>query len=67
MGQAAFHLPNKVLECIECLLCLSKIPLRQKSVLQPSEVNDRHSSCLQCAYREGRQRLHHTRAGYGIH
>jgi hypothetical protein len=37
MGQAAFHLPDKILKRIENLPCLSKALLRQKSVLKPSQ------------------------------
>ena len=40
MGQAAFHLPNKVLKRIDHLLCLSKTLLRQKPVLKPGERRD---------------------------
>ena len=37
MGQAGFHLPDKILKCIENLLCLSKALLRQKPVLKPGQ------------------------------
>ena len=40
MGQAAFHLPDKVLKGIEHLLRLSKILLRQKPVLKPRQGRD---------------------------
>lgn len=40
MGQAAFHLLNKVLKGLENLLCLSKALLRQKPVLKPGQGRD---------------------------
>ena len=40
MGQTGFHLSDKVLECIENLLCLSKALLRQKPVLKPNQGRD---------------------------
>jgi hypothetical protein len=43
MGQAAFHLLDKVLKGKKNLLCLSEVPLRQKPMLKPSEVDNRHS------------------------
>jgi hypothetical protein len=43
MGQAAFHLLDKVLKGNKNLLCLLEIALWQKPMLKPSEVDNRHS------------------------
>ena len=43
MGQAAFHLLDKILKGDKNLLGLLEVSLRQKAILKPSEVHDRHS------------------------
>jgi hypothetical protein len=66
MGQAVFHLPDKILKCIENLLCLSEIPLRQKPVLKPSQMDNHRPVHLYSAAGQHHQGLHHQERAYGI-
>ena len=66
MGQAVFHLPDKVLKGIENLLCLSEIPLRQKSVLKTRQVDNHRAIHLYSAAGQEHHGLHHQDREYGF-
>jgi hypothetical protein len=64
--KALMHLSDKILELINDLLCLSKILLRQKPILNPRQLRDDGTVHLYGTHREHRQGLHHQEREYGI-